>query len=185
MKKYQKENREKIKVKRRNRYLKRKDKEQAGHKKYYEENKSDILTYRKSYEKENRSAINEYRRNKLQSSIKWRLRYSMSNQINRSLKGNKNGHHWEDLVGYTVDDLIKRLKKTLPKGYNWQDYIAGKTDLHIDHIIPIKAFNFQLYEDTDFKRCWSLSNLRLLPKKENISKGAKLNYHFQPSLTGF
>ena len=95
-------------------------------------------------------------------------------------KGSKNGRCWETLVGYTVDQLIKRLKKTLPKGYIWQDYLDGK--LHIDHKIPISVFNFETPENIDFKKCWALKNLQLLPVKENLSKHNKIDKHFQPSL---
>ena len=55
-------------------------------------------------------------------------------------------------------------------------------DWHIDHKIPISAFNFTKPEHEDFKRCWALSNLQPLWAKDNISKNAKLEKHFQPSL---
>jgi 5-methylcytosine-specific restriction endonuclease McrA len=54
--------------------------------------------------------------------------------------------------------------------------------LHIDHIVPISVHNFEKVTDDDFKKCWALNNLQLLPSIENISKGAKLEKHFQPSL---
>jgi hypothetical protein len=80
--------------------------------------------------------------------------------------------HWEDLVGYTLENLIKHLKKTMPKGYTWQDYLKG--ELHIDHIIPIRAFMFKSPKDKEFKQCWDLENLRLLPAKENEIKRDKI-----------
>ncbi|MBA7582514.1 hypothetical protein ES708_24444 [subsurface metagenome] len=96
------------------------------------------------------------------------------------LKVSKNGKGWETLVGYTTNDLKKRLRKTMPKGYTWQDFLSGK--LHIDHIIPIAVFNFTKVEHIDFKRCWALSNLQLLPGKENMVKGDKMDKPFQPAL---
>ncbi len=42
--------------------------------------------------------------------------------------------------------------------------------LHIDHIIPIRAFTFNKPEDKEFKQCWSLWNLRLLTKEKNLKK---------------
>ena len=44
------------------------------------------------------------------------------------------------------------------------------------------AFNFSKPEHIDFKRCWSLENLRLLPAMENIKKHNKLFKPFQPAL---
>lgn len=100
--------------------------------------------------------------------------------VRRSLKGSKNGSHWESLVGYTLKDLIRRLKATLPNGFTWDDYVNG-ANLHIDHIIPVSVFNFNSVDDIDFGRCWALSNLRLLIARENASKGSSLDKPFQPS----
>lgn len=111
-------------------------------------------------------------------SLKGKLNICMANAIGQSLRGNKNGHHWEDLVGYTLNDLKKHLEKQFQSNMNWENY--GKW--HIDHIIPISAFNFNKPEHIDFKRCWNLSNLRPLWRLENISKGNKLTKPFQPSL---
>jgi len=97
-----------------------------------------------------------------------------------SLKGNKAGKHWENLVGYTLKDLVKHLKKTMPKGYNWKDVLNGK--LHIDHIIPKSVFNFTKPRHIDFQNCWALSNLQLLPARENMLKHDKLTKPFQPAL---
>ena len=112
--------------------------------------------------------------------LKYNLNRRMKTAIGMSLKGNKAGRHWEDLVGYTLINLIKRLKKTMPKGYTWQDFLEGK--LHIDHIIPKNVFNFTKSEHIDFKRCWALNNLQLLPAKENLIKNDKLARPFQPAL---
>ena len=123
---------------------------------------------------------NKYTKNKRKTDLKYNLNRRIGNAIWWILKNNKNGRHWEDLVGYTTDDLIKRLLKTMPSGYDWDDLLRGK--LHIDHIIPISAFNFTDTRHIDFKRCWALNNLRLLPAKENLIKGSKLIRPFQPAL---
>ena len=105
----------------------------------------------------------------------------MSKSIWFSLKKNKAYRSWLSLVPYTLDELIKHLKKTIPIGYKWQDLLDGK--LHLDHKIPKSVFNFSKPEDIDFKRCWALSNLQLLPANENLRKHAKLTKPFQPSLS--
>ena len=107
----------------------------------------------------------------------------MSSGIRKSLHNGKEGLHWENLVGFDSDMLEKRLKKTIPAGYSWSEYEAGKTDLEIDHIIPIAAFNFSDYRDLDFRRCWSLNNLRLFPKTDNRVKNDRITNPFQPSLS--
>jgi hypothetical protein len=61
---------------------------------------------------------------------------------------------------------------------SWENY--GKW--HIDHRIPIDAFNFTCPEDIDFTQCWALRNLRPLWAVDNIKKSNKLEKPFQPSL---
>lgn len=127
----------------------------------------------KGYYEKNKEKIKEHINNKNKIDLKFNLNNRMRRAITKSIKGNKNGKHWESLITYTLGDLIKRLKKTMPKGYTWYDYLKGK--LHIDHIIPIRAFEFKTAEDKEFKECWSLYNLRLLPKKENRMKHDKID----------
>ena len=63
---------------------------------------------------------------------------------------------------------MERLTKTLPNGYNWQDFLNGKLD--IDHIKPIRNFNYSNTKDEGFKNCWKLENLRFLTVYDNRSK---------------
>ena len=108
------------------------------------------------------------------------LSVSLSNGIRSSLKkGMKAGRSWEKLVGYDVNKLKKHLEKQFDDNMSWDNYGSY---WHIDHIIPIAAFNFEKPEDDDFKKCWSLKNLRPLESKVNMSKGAKIEKPFQPSL---
>ncbi|MBA7535324.1 hypothetical protein ES705_27577 [subsurface metagenome] len=157
-------------------------------KKWYEENKEIARIYQREYLKKYprrdnpkyKVIKNLWMRNKYKIDLKYNLNQRMSRAILKALKGNKANRHWENLVGYTIRDLERRLKRTMPQGYTWQDYLEGK--LHIDHVIPKSAFNFTRPEHTDFKRCWALENLRLLPAKENLIKHNHLNKPFQPTL---
>ena len=153
-------------------------------KKWKKNNPEKMKKYRIKWNEKNIGYYNEYLKQyfkqKYKQDLKFNLNRKISTRIVESLKRNKTGRQWETIVGYTLEDLIKRLKKTMPKGYNWQDFIQGK--LHIDHIIPISAFNFDCPEHIDFKNCWALENLRLLPAKENLIKGNKLARPFQPAL---
>jgi len=149
-------------------------------KEWYIANRERILKYKKEYRKNNCEQIAKRRKIKRETDLKYNINNRMRAIIGKSLKGNKKGRHWEKLVGYNLKDLIKRLQKTIPKGFTWNNFLGG--DLHIDHIIPISAFNFDSPKQIDFKRCWALKNLRLLPAKENRVKYNKLNKPFQPAL---
>ena len=149
---------------------------------WYSEHKEERKEYKKKYRSEHSDTEyqKQYYHKKYKHSLKYQINRNVRRAIDLSLKGNKNGQHWEDLVGYTLSDLIKRLQKTMPEGYVWNDYLNGK--LHIDHIIPKSVFNYSLPKHIGFKKCWALSNLRLLPARENQIKGNRLDKSFQLGL---
>jgi len=136
----------------------------------YEKHKEEIKKRFKKWKENNPNYYSQYMKKRWKTDLKFNLNYRIRKVLSDCLKGKeaKAGRAWQTLVGYTLNDLLKRLKLTMPLGYTWQDYLKGK--LHIDHIIPIRAFIFKKPEDEEFKQCWSLHNLRLLPAKENISK---------------
>lgn len=115
---------------------------------------------------------------KKRATTKGKLNNSMASNIWQSLRENKAGRGWESLVGYTVDQLKYHLEKQFKGGMGWNNY----GEWHIDHIIPISAFNYIAPEDMDFCKCWGLNNLRPLLKEDNLKKHNKLENPFQPSL---
>jgi hypothetical protein len=191
--KWEEKNKEKRKAQRKKRTLKDKisGKSKIVNRMYYLKNRENLKNrsiewfelhpnYKKKYYQNNKEKINKYKRRKWEEDIKYNINGKIRNQMNSSLRRNKQGKHWENLVDYKLDDLIKHLKKTIPHGYTWQDIFNGK--LHIDHIIPISVFNFDSPEQIDFQRCWNLNNLQLLPSSENCRKQAKIDNPFQPAL---
>lgn len=190
-KQYYKNNRQKMINRNKQRYKDDPERAKIYQEKWKKDNPEKVKGYRecnpekerkrnRQYRENNREKINNYEKNRRKTDLKYNLNCRIKLGIYESLQGNKAGRHWEDLIGYTLEDLIKRLKKTMPKGYTWQDFLNGK--LHIDHKIPKKAFNFTKPEHPDFRRCWALKNLQLLPVEENLSKGSKLSKSFQPAL---
>jgi len=175
-KQYHKDNKDKIA-----KYYKQWRRENPEYRKeYYQDNRKKELTQMKKWREDNFEYISQYIKKKYKTDLKFNLNRKIGVLIWKSLKGNKANRHWEDLVGYKLADLFERLQKTMPLGYVWKDFLNGK--LQIDHIFPISVFNFNKPEDYDFRRCWSLKNLRLLPARENKIKGNKLTESFQPAL---
>lgn len=95
------------------------------------------------------------------------------------LKTKKNNIHWEKILGYNANDLIKRLTSLFKEGMNLNNY--GRGGWHIDHIIPLKfknpdgSYYFNQIELSDinsetFKKAWGLLNLQPLWESENCSK---------------
>lgn len=107
-------------------------------------------------------------RNKFKD-IKYRISKSMSASIRQCLLKNKAGRHWEDLVGYNINELRAHLESLWSNGMTWENY--GKW--HIDHIIPLSLWFYCFPEDNEFKQCWSLANLQPLWAFDNLSKKDK------------
>jgi hypothetical protein len=165
-------------------------------KKWLSENKEKIKETRKIWEERNPEYMKEYRnklrlespdrvrdverqkRAKLRGTAKGKLAHSMGTRMREALRGIKAGRRWQDLAGYTIDQLKRHLERHFQPGMSWDNY----GEWHVDHKIPIAAFNFEKPEDIDFKRCWALKNLQPLWAAKNLSKNAKVDNHFQPSL---
>lgn len=181
----------------------------ASHKEYYrdyrEKHREKIAEYQRAYRAKHKARLQEQakanrqkriasgadqkrkaayrdRYNELQRGYREapqrRLNDSVRNNMRSSLRGQKDGRPWESLVGYDLGALMVHLEALFADGMTWDNY----GEWHIDHIIPVSAFNFSSPEHIDFHRCWALSNLQPLWARENLSKNARLVEDFQPSL---
>jgi hypothetical protein len=136
---------------------------------------------RKKYNAEHRIQRIEYQR-KYREKPKNKLDNIMGTVIRQSLdKGSKSKRHWESLVDFTTDQLKRHLERQFKAGMTWENY--GKYGWHIDHKIPISAFNYECPEDLDFGKCWALRNLQPMWAEQNQAKCANVERPFQPSLT--
>ena len=97
---------------------------------------------------------------------------NFSNSVRKALKGNKNGRCWESIIGYNLQDLMKHLESKFQEGMTWENY--GYRGWHIDHIIPCYLWQYNSYNDKEFKQCWSLCNLQPLWAKDNMRKNNKV-----------
>lgn len=164
-KQYYVKNRKKILEKQRIYREKNKEKKNEYAKKYYQLNKRKRQKYFSLYWKSEKGKINSKRKY-----LKRQISHCISTAINRCLKHNKNGHHWEDLVDYTLEELKQHLESLFQEGMTWNNH--GRW--HIDHIRPISSFNLTDNKCEDFKECWTLENLQPLWAEDNIRKGNKI-----------
>jgi len=153
-------------------------------KKHYEEHIEEKKEYAKQYRKETDYEKNyKERRNflvrkRFKENPRVRVSRAFSSSIKQALfNGAKGKNKWQDIVGYNAEELRRHLKRLFQHGMTWDNY----GEWHIDHKIPISAFNYEKPGDIDFKRCWALSNLRPMWAKDNISKGSSLDKPFQPA----
>lgn len=138
-----------------------------------------LRRWRAANPEHNRELIRRANRKRHTSATK-RLSDYVGNAIRASLRrGAKAGRRWESLVPYTVDDLRQHIERQFVDGMTWENY---GSHWHIDHKIPVAAFNFTTTTDIDFLRCWSLENLQPLEARKNRMKSARIERAFQPSL---
>lgn len=134
----------------------------------------------RAYNKKIRPIVNERARVRLKTDIAYSLNNRMKSLMYSGLRKNKGGKTWQELAGYSIDDLRRHIEKRFKSGMSWDLFLAGA--IHLDHIIPRAAFNFSHPNDPDFKKCWSLKNLQPLWAADNLIKSDKLDKPFQPSL---
>lgn len=185
---YYKDNAEEIKAITKKNYLANPEKYKNRRKQCYIKNKKTIDAKNKKYAKNNVNKIREHKQRwiknnpeknaeckqkynrKIRRTKRGRLNDRIRAAICRSLNGGKGGKSWESLVNYTYNDLKNHLENLFISGMNWKN--MGKW--HIDHKIPISAFNFTKPEDKEFQKCWALSNLQPLWATDNLKKSNRL-----------
>jgi len=147
---------------------------------HYTKNRDKILAQRKTSkhrEKERkynktparRKYHNEYMKKKKRTDPIWRLKHTIWDRIRKSsLDGDTIGSI-ESHLGYTIQDLYEYLAHQ-PE-YDEARYLSG--ELVLDHIIPYHWFLVLQLGDAEFKKCWNMRNLRIIPKSDNLSRGRK------------
>ncbi len=192
-KKYRQENIEQISKREKAYRLANKERRREDNKRWRKENpeynknwrlanttRGERKEYHKKYRQENREKIREYQRRKYRNNPEYGLGSSILWAIRKQIKNNNSGFaaNWQKWVGYSVEQLVEHIENKFLGGMTWEN----RGEWHVDHIIPISAFNFTAVSDIDFRRCWALSNLQPLWAEDNMSKGSKLDKPFQPSL---
>lgn len=157
-------------------YEKNKDKISEYYKEWSENNRNYLREYHNKWRNDNKEVLNKYRReyerDKKHNNYSYKLSCYTRTAIYTSLKESNVVKYSStfDLLGYSLDDLIKHLENLFTDGMTWDNY----GEWHVDHIKPISSFNFDSEDCAEFKQCWSLDNLQPLWAKDNLSKGAKI-----------
>jgi hypothetical protein len=137
-------------------------------KKYREENKDKVKENKKKYQQEHKEERNEYQRNRRKTDEGFRILDCLRARIRESIRRNNKSASTMELVGCSIEFLRDYLENTKVEG---KDY----SDAHIDHIRPCASFD--LTDPEQQRECFHYTNLQYLPAKENISKGARLEYN--------
>lgn len=155
---------------------------------WYDENKPKLLENAKTYRLNNKKQRNDAERTRRRNDPVYRLRTNLSKLISQKLKqasSSKSGSIL-DYLPYTIDELRIHLEGQFESWMNWDNYgkyLADNWDNNdtstwtwqIDHIIPQSTLPYVSMEEENFKKCWSLENLRPLSSKTNVLLGTALS----------
>lgn len=171
---YYKQHRDEINEKRKE-YLK------EYRKKYNETHKEQIKEKKKKYKQEHKDKTREQSKrhyyNVLKNNelllFKKRIRGLIRTSLDR--KGQIKNSYTEEILGCNIDFFINYLIKTYEDNYNdeWKDEYLS--EVHIDHIKPLK---YAQNEDEVIKYC-HYTNLQLLKKKDNLEKGSNIEWELK------
>ena len=186
---YYKSNRNRLKTIRSNYYRLNKNRINKQNNLYYIENKDKVLEHQKVYKNQNQDKVrlskttSEKRR--INSNPLLKLRKRVSSQIREQLKrfgSSKSGKSIVNYLDYSISDLRIHLENLFEPWMAWDNYGSYNKDewddndkstwkWNIDHIIPQSKLPYISMEDDNFKKCWSLINLRPLSAKQNLLDG--------------
>jgi len=135
----------------------------------------DVIKKRKAYEKEYKSRPKTkklacIRMKKMKDIPTKHLSILISKRLQKVMvrnRVNKNGRHWEDVLGFTAQELKEHLEKQFTKEMNWGNYGSY---WHIDHKTPVAFAS----TEREVINLFQLDNLQPLEAKENCKKGKRV-----------
>ena len=158
-----------------------KDKIAKYNRKHYENNKQNVRNYHNAYYK-NRIKNPEFR-----------VRRNVSRLVAHALAANNSCKCKLSVLKflpYTMQELKDHLEKQFEPWMTWENYglydraIWNDNDKstwtwQIDHIIPQSVLPYSSMEDENFKKCWTLENVRPYSAKQNLLDGSMRIRHKQ------
>lgn len=93
-------------------------------------------------------------------------------RLRKMLRAPKTRSRTVDVLGFSPQELIEHIERQFTKGMTWGRLLAG--EIHIDHIVPVRAFRIKAVGDAEFRACWALSNLRPMWAADNFRKSGKV-----------
>lgn len=158
---------------------------------YRKKNIDKIREYERNRRANKKDHINNikstYDKNKRKNNCEYKIRKNVSRLINLQIKKtgySKNNLSIFNFLPYSLKDLKVYLEKKFESWMTWDNYGTYRINLwddndpstwtwNIDHIIPQSKLPYTSMEDDNFKKCWSLENLRPYSAKQNIIDGNK------------
>lgn len=165
---YYEKNRDRLLLKRRERYQLDKGNRAESDRKYYLKNREEKKEYARKYRKENHQQLLEKAKNRYKDDIQYRMRRLLRSRLKNAIRVNsKTGSAVQDL-GCSVSELKTYLESQFKDGMSW-DKLG---EIHIDHKIPLALFD--LSDRQQLLRAFHYTNLQPLWAEDNLKKGVKI-----------
>jgi len=134
---------------------------------YRKENADRLKEYFKEYGEANREKISARSLNRYHNNIQANLSMTLRNRFNKAIDRNwKSGSAVRDL-GCSIAEFKVYLESKFEDGMSWDN--KGKGGWHIDHIVPLSAFD--LTDREQVKEACHYTNLQPLWEVDNLIKG--------------
>lgn len=148
------------------RYEKRKKMSREWHR----ANKDRVKELQRRWHERNPGHSNEYIKRRYAEDPQFALAYKVRARVYQAIQkgGTSKTGRTEDLVGCSFDFLRQHIERQFRGKMSWDN----PGSFHIDHIVPLAAFD--LGDPMQLKVACNWQNLRPIPPKKNMSKGAKL-----------
>jgi hypothetical protein len=137
-------------------------------------NPDKVKGYKKAWKEKNLEkyyAMHRASKRRISLSAEGAINRRLREGIKAALKYGERIGGIERRLGYTAADLVAHIERQFLPGMTWEN--RGQYGWHIDHIVPLKHFKFTSMDDAEFRAAWSLSNLRPVWWRENLTKGGK------------
>jgi len=122
------------------------------------------------WREQNPGRSNEYIKRRYAEDPSFAMAFRVRARVYQAIQkggASKNGST-EELVGCSFHFLRQHIERQFKGSMSWDN----PSSFHIDHIVPLASFD--LTDPAQLKVACNWQNLRPIPPKKNMSKGAKL-----------
>ncbi len=136
------------------------------------------------WRKKNEGYSSRYIKRRYAEEPSFALSYKVRARVYQAIRrgGATKSGRTEEIVGCSFDFLRQHIERRFKGSMSWNN----PGSFHIDHIVPLASFD--LTDPAQLKVACNWQNLRPIPPKKNMSKGAKLpepQMHLPLSVTNY
>jgi hypothetical protein len=165
---YRAKNKERLAEQKRRYYLANKERIKASQDRRRDQKRRNDRLYHRANREKHRERKLAYQK-RYRSGRTQRLAHNLRNRLSKFIRRKSGRASTEVLLGCSFEEFAAYLERKFTRSMTWENY--GKV-WHVDHIIPVSAFD--LTDPEQVRRCFHFSNLRPLDARANLRKNAKI-----------